>query len=255
MFRIAFVCLLLSSGCADQARIDAIDARVAAVEKRLAAVETRRPSRPQRPDPNTVYRVPVRSGEPFRGAEHALVTVVDIYEYACPYCARLAPVMDALVGRYGDDIKIVSKPFVVHPEIATLPALAACAANLQGRFAELETELWKRAWPNDRLDRSALTKPALTQLAGDVGLDLTRFVADMDGAECKGALARERRELTALGVRGTPTQYINGRPYAGPRTVKGFARIIDRELAEARASDTPVAEYYDRLMKQARPSL
>lgn len=256
MFRTAAVLSVLSlTACPADQRVEELDARVAAVEKRLDGLESRRPRKPERPDPSTVYRVPVRADEPYRGAEHAPVTLVDIYEYACPHCARVAPIVDGLAAKYGNDLKIVSKPFVVHPEIATLPALAACAAARQGRFVELEAELWKRAWPNGRLERAALTKPALTQLAGDVGLDLERFVADLDGATCRDAIDRERSVLAALGVRGTPSFFINGRPYTGARTVEGFAAVIDAELARARASGTPVAEYYDSLMKAARPRL
>lgn len=256
MSRIVAVLSVLSlAACPADHRVDELDLRVATVEKRLDAVEVRRPKKPARPDPNTTYRVPVGADEPYRGAAHAPVTLVDIYEYACPYCARIAPVMDALVEKYGDDLKIVSKPFVVHPDVATLPALAACAANEQGHFVELEDELWKRAWPNDRLDKKALSKPALTQIAGDIGLNLTRFVADMDGSKCRAALARERRTLSAIGVRGTPSLFINGRPYVGARTVDGFAQVIDAELAKAKASGTPVAEYYDQLMAKARPRL
>jgi len=256
MFRIAAILSVLSlAACPADPRLDQLDQRVTTVEKRLGAVETRRPKKPGRPDPNTVYRVQVLADEPFRGAAHAPVTLVDIYEYACPYCARMVPVMDALTEKYGDQLKIVSKPFVVHPNVATLPALAACAANDQDRFVAFETELWKRAWPNDRLDKTALSKPALTQLAGDVGLDLVRFVADMDGAACRDALARERGALSTIGVRGTPSFFVNGKPYVGQRTVEGFATVIDAELQRVKASGTPVAEYYDNLMKTARPRL
>ena len=51
---------------------------------------------------------------------------------------------------YGNDIKIVQKHYVVHPQIATLPALAHCAAHRQGKGKEYEALLWEKAYKANR---------------------------------------------------------------------------------------------------------
>jgi hypothetical protein len=56
-----------------------------------------------------------------------------------------------------EDVKVVAKHFVVHPQLATDAALASCAANEQGKFAAFEHELWPHVWdleaPRKRLKK------------------------------------------------------------------------------------------------------
>ena len=67
-------------------KLDDISKRLETIEKKLDSAPARgaaRPQRPQpaRPDPNKVYSVPIE-GAPFRGAEHAKITIVEAFEFA-----------------------------------------------------------------------------------------------------------------------------------------------------------------------------
>jgi protein-disulfide isomerase len=242
------------------ARLDAIDGRLDRIEKGRAGAGARPvQARPEGPDPSARYRIPV-AGDAHRGATHAKVTLVEAFEFACPHCATVGPTVDQLLADYGKDLKVVAKHFVVHPQIATAPALAACAAAKQGKFAELKHALFTQAWPVEngqpRLDGEALAPAALEKLAGELGLRADAFRADMNGEDCKHAIERNRAEMIAAGARGTPSFYINGRPYLGPRTVDGFRRVIDEEIKVADAavaSGIAIEGYYDHLMKNAKP--
>lgn len=245
------------------------DDRLASIESRLEKLEkgralaNRRPQRPQRPDPKTVYAVSVHEDDTFRGSKDAKVTIVEAHEFACPYCAQLEPVLTKVVDGYSQgEVKLVSKQFVVHPQIATLPALAVCAANAQSKYTEYSDALWSAAWNKNSgrlaIQREALGREKLIDLAKSVGLDSERFAADLDGAACKKKLNRDRQEMARLGVRGTPSLYINGRPYVGPRTEEGFKKAVNAEIAKADralAQGGSLKSYYNSLIQKGKRTL
>jgi protein-disulfide isomerase len=179
----------------------------------------------------------------------APLTVVIAYEYACPWCNRQRQAFTALREAYGDDVRIVFRPFVVHPEVATDAALAACAADRQGHFAEVSDALWSNVFDKRAFDRGSVEKAA----AGVAGVDLARLRADMDG-DCRGWIEREAGALSELGVNATPQVWINGRPIPGGyKPLEGLKPVLDEELARAReriAAGTPRDRYYaDWVMK------
>jgi protein-disulfide isomerase len=165
------------------------------------------------------------------------------YEYACPWCNRQRQVFPALHEAYGDNVRFVFRPFVVHPDLATPAALAACAADRQGRFSEVSDALWTGVFDNRTFDRAAVER-----VAGSVaGVDLARLRADMDGA-CKTYVDQERASLSELGVNATPQVWVNGRPIPGGyKPLEGLKPVIDEELARAKqriAAGTPRDAYY-----------
>jgi protein-disulfide isomerase len=246
-------------------RLDVALSKLESIDKRLANLE-RRPAgaqgaaMPQRPraDPNTVYFLPVDDGDHVIGPRHAKVTIVEAFEFACPHCYTTSKVMAQVHEKYPRDVRIVGKQYIIHPDIATLPALAACAANLQGKYAAFHDALWKRAWSDSGMNREALAAASLEKLAGEVGLDVARFKKDLAGDVCKADLEENRRLLPAVGVTGTPAIYINGKPYQGPRSLEAISAAIDQEIAaadKAAAAGTRVEDYYATLMKTAKKSL
>ncbi len=250
----------------DNAKLDEVLSRIEKIEKQVQQVAARpgaQRQQPRRPDPKQVYYVPVdNANDPFIGAEHAKVTIVEASEFACPYCAMVSPTMQKLVENHGDDVKVVTKTLLIHPQIATEPALAACAAHKQGKFPEFEHKLWASAWNMDsgrpQLDRDKLGKEALTGLASEIGLDMTRFDSDMQGKSCKDMLRTHRQQMQAIGVRGTPSIFINGRPYAGQRSYEAIeaAVLAEKKKAEAAlAQGKQIAQYYDSIIAKGKKTL
>ncbi len=214
-------------------------------------------SRPQarpKPDPSKVYAVGV-AGAPSIGPVIAPLTVVIAYEYACPWCNRERMAFEAVRAAYGDDVRFVFQPFVVHDEAAGNAALAACAAERQGRFAEVNEALWTDVFEKSAYDRASVERAA-SRVAG---IDLAKLRTDMDG-DCASWVATERAALSDLGVNGTPQLWVNGRPLsAGYKPLEAMKSLLDEELARAReriAAGTPPAAYYtDWVMKKGMPKL
>ncbi|MCP4447429.1 MAG: thioredoxin domain-containing protein [Myxococcales bacterium] len=147
---------------------------------------------------------------------------------------------------YEGDVKIAFKHFVVHPQSATEPALAACAAGLQGKFSEMEKAIWEKAYPKRDF------KPAsLEAIAKGVGLDIAKYTADKAGA-CKKQIGKDQSDLRNVGTSGTPAFYINGRFLSGARPVDQFKKLVDEELKKANAriakGEATVADYYDKFV-------
>ena len=225
-------------------RIDDIDGRLQKIEGLLRqAFEGS-----EEPDSTTVYSVPV-AGFPYIGAKDAKVTIVKAYEFACGYCYRVRDTINELMKAYPGEIKVVYKSFIVHADVAVAPAMAACAADKQGKFMEMSDLIWEKAF----LERD-LSEEKITELAGGLGMDMARYTSDAKGEACLNSLRESVENLSALGVSGTPTFYINGRMLVGAQPLPQFRQLIDEELAKANqliAQGTPLADLYQRHVVEA----
>ena len=243
-------------------RLDRIEKGIEELKKRPAGPAMAAAQPPRRPDPNTVYNVPVGDTDVAKGPKFAKVTIVEGFDFACPYCAQSRPLVEEVYAKHKDEVKLVAKQFVVHPQVATLPALAVCAANKQGKGPDLADEIWARAWKEDNgrphFDATQLNQDSIEKTAADKKLDVAKLKADMQAKDCQDNLATQQRELAAIGVNGTPAFFINGKPYSGPRTVDGFNAAVEEEIKKADAAlkgGTKLEDYYASLMKNAAKSL
>lgn len=194
------------------------------------------PVRRNQPDPAKVYSVPI-DGDPVRGDKKAKVTLVWAQEAMCPFCVRVRKTIAELEKKYGKDLRVVAKDFIVHPQTATLPALAACAAHKQGAYWEYEDAMITQAWdidPPKLKDATLLQRDALIDLARSLRLDVKQFEKDLDSQDCQDQLAADQAALGAVGARGTPAFYINGRFLSGAQPIDRFEALIDEELAKAK---------------------
>ena len=104
-------------------------------------------------------------------------------------------------------------------------AMAAMAAEYQGKFWEYHDRVYK----NFR----NLTDDLLVQIARDIGLDMQRFEKDRKSAKTNNIIGRDIQEAYRIGVRGTPTIFINGIQLR-QRSMEAFSEAIDNELKSAR---------------------
>ena len=210
-----------------------------------------RPQQPQGPDPAKVYAVGI-AGAPSTGPAAAPLTVVIAYEYLCPWCNKQRQAFTQIRAAYGDDVRFVFRPFVVHEQAADA-SLAACAADHQGHFAEASDALWATVFDKHAYDRASV-EGAVASLPG---IDRARLRADMDG-DCKSWIEGERTSLLALGVYATPQVWVNGRPVPGGyKPLEALKPLLDEELARARqriAAGTPASDYYaEWVLKKGLP--
>ncbi|WP_420329251.1 DsbA family protein [Ornithinimicrobium pekingense] len=156
-----------------------------------------------------------------RGPVDAPLTLVEYGDYECPFCARATGVAEELRRRFGTELRYVFRHLPlhdVHPR-ADLAARAAVAADLQGRFWPMHDLLFSH--------QDALDPDDLFGYARDLGLDVDRFVRDLDSP---GVAARVRDDVAsaeASGARGTPTFFVGGTRHVGPWDAVTLAHALE----------------------------
>jgi protein-disulfide isomerase len=125
---------------------------------------------------------------------------------------------------YPKVVKLAIKNFPLpNHKFARQAAVAALAANRQGKFWEFHHELYKNY---NRLDPEKIR-----EIAQQVGLDTVRLEQDMKAPEIEAMVESDLREGKNAGVRGIPTIFINGR-LLRDRSFAGFQAAIEKELAK-----------------------
>jgi len=159
---------------------------------------------------------------PHSGPADAQVVLVEFYDYGCPACAVMKPVLEEIVTAYPTDVVLYYKmfPLASHKDSGAA-AQAALAASKQGRFKEMHAMLFENQFAHKASD--------LTGYAKAIGLNMTQFEADM--AAAKAIVDSDRAEGERVGIAGTPSLYINGSVYQGPDATKYMKMWIDEALA------------------------
>jgi protein-disulfide isomerase len=171
------------------------------------------------------FQVPL-GDSPSRGAAVAKVTIVEFADFECPFCARAADTLERVLELYPDDVQVVFKhqPLPIH-EHAVDAALAAEAARSKELFWAMHDGLFEHP--------RALGQNDLLAQAAALGLDPVRFERSRRDPALSARLAEDQALSKRLGVQGTPTFFINGRPLIGARPLEQFTSIIDEEIARA----------------------
>ena len=101
-------------------------------------------------------------------------------------------------------------------------AVAAMAANQQGKFWEFHKELFA--------NYNKVSDEKIDEIAQSVGLNMEQFKQDMKNSAITGIVQRDLKDGALAGVRGTPSIFVNGR-LLQQRSPEGFKNAIDAELA------------------------
>lgn len=143
---------------------------------------------------------------PSKGATDALVTIVEWADFECPFCAVASPILNKAIARHQKHARLVFKhyPLSMH-EHAEGAARAATAAGMQGKFWEFHALLFQ--------NQQTLDEASLEKYAKQVGLDVAQFNTDRKSEAVADRVAQDRKQADGLGLKGTPTMYINGRHF------------------------------------------
>ncbi|HEX3764605.1 MAG TPA: thioredoxin domain-containing protein, partial [Kofleriaceae bacterium] len=154
--------------------VEALDflAKVYAQQKDRAAQEER-----EEPADDAVFAVDVtgdiRAGQ-VDGPATAPVTIIKAFDFACPFCQRMAPVMRELVAEYKGKVRVVYTNLLIHPP-ARPAHLASCAAAKQGKYLAFKDAFWDQGFgpyaASEGKDASSLGEDNILKIAKGVGLD------------------------------------------------------------------------------------
>ena len=172
---------------------------------------------------NKVWDIPDDNSPVFGNTKNPKLTIVEFTEFQCPYCSRIAPVMEELNKKYPDQIKFVYKhfPLSFHSN-AKAAAAASIAAQNQGKFWEFRYALA----PHSR----ELSDSVYIAVATEIGLDIEKFKKEMvlDSA-MEARIDKDFQLGVKVGVQGTPNFYINGK-----RQDRFSPDLVEKLLKEAK---------------------
>lgn len=134
------------------------------------------------------------------------VSFEEFTDFQCPACAAYHPVVKKILSEYStDNVSYSFRNFPlesIHPQ-AYGAALAAQAAKKQGQFDAFADIIFSK--------QDNLSREELISYAGQLGMDIPQFTADMDSSEIKGVVDADILEANTRNVNATPTFFINGK--------------------------------------------
>jgi protein-disulfide isomerase len=160
-----------------------------------------------------------------RGNQYAKNVLVEYSDLQCPACGAYEPLVRQLMKDFDNQMLVVYRHFpltTVHPH-AQLASQATEAAGLQGKFWEMHDLLFDRqnSWAN-----TADTEATFKGYAKELGLDETKFAADLNSETVKKLIQEDADEALRAGIDSTPTFYLNGKKIKNPATYVEFKDLI-----------------------------
>lgn len=136
---------------------------------------------------------------PAIGNANAKITLVEFFDYQCPHCVEMTPVLEA-VTKANPDVRVVFKEFPIRGAASEMAAKAALAANMQGKYFELHKALMGA--------NRVLTQDDILKLAQGVGIDTTKLKKDMDSDAVAQQIKANYKLAQALQLMGTPAIFV-----------------------------------------------
>lgn len=199
---------------------EAVDAWLAEQTKKTP-VEVYIP-KPRRPT------FPVEVGNaPFAGDKDAKVVIVEFSDFQCPFCAKGADLLKKIKQKYGKKVKVAFKqfplPFHNHAEQASVASLCANEQSAD-YFWKMHDEMFAN-------QETALDPEGLKKTAKKLGLKTEAFEKCLVENKYLAQVKADIEEGKKVGVKSTPTFFVNGQLVSGAQPIEVFAEIIDEELA------------------------
>jgi len=144
------------------------------------------------------------------GPANAPVRIEEFGDFECPPCGIFHPILQQMEQEFGDKLQVTFREFPLVPthQHALAAASAAEAAGLQNKFWEMHDLLydhqsdWKKEFD---------VRPIFEGYAKQIGLDVERYKRDVNGDLVAQRIFQDGKRGHSLGVKGTPTVFLNGR--------------------------------------------
>jgi protein-disulfide isomerase len=160
---------------------------------------------------------------PVAGNPNGDVTIVEYFDFQCPYCRRVEPELQQVVQDDGK-VRLVSKVWPILGPVSVTAARMALASKYQDKFLQAHNALIGVA--------SRLTEPRIGELLAGASIDMNRLKRDLatHSKAIDAILARNNDQATAFEFRGTPSFIIGKFRVPGVLTMAEF----DQAIADAR---------------------
>jgi protein-disulfide isomerase len=171
------------------------------------------------------YDIP-EDDDPILGPAEAPITIIEFSDYECPYCRKWhEEVLPSLQAEYGDQIRLVYRDFPltsIHSNAMPAAAAANCARD-QDMYWEYNEKLFGM--------KLNLGTSTYQTYAEELGLDMDAFNECLASGRYVDEVEADYEFAVNLGIRSTPTFFVNGIPVVGAQPFEVFKNLIDQELA------------------------
>ena len=157
-------------------------------------------------------------GDPVLGPDNASVTLVEFFDYQCPYCKKMTGAMLSLLEE-DRDLRIVFKEFPILGDASVIASRAALAAAMQGKYIEFHVALMKQ--------RGKISVNSIASVAGNVGLDVAQLRKDMDSDAVSKIVQANYKLAQAIGVTGTPAFIVGDQIVPGAVDIARLREMIN----------------------------
>ncbi len=167
-------------------------------------------------------------GTPVLGNPDGDVTIVEFFDYQCPYCkAAETRIMDLLES--DGNIRLVIKDFPILGPDSRIASRAALASQKQGKYEEFHNALMNH--------RGQLKAETTFKIAGSVGLDIDQLKKDMDDPEIADQIMENFNLARSLKISVTPGFFVETKVLSGVSALTSTAKIdFGKEVEKARAA-------------------
>jgi protein-disulfide isomerase len=156
---------------------------------------------------------------PVAGNANGDVSIVEYFDYNCPYCRRLAPELAQVVQDDGK-VRLVFKDWPILGPVSVVASRMALASKFQDKYLAAHDALFGVS--------SKLTEPRIRELLAGAGIDMDRLDRDLaaNAKTIDAILARNNDQATAFGFRGTPAFIVGKFRVPGALTMAEFDQVI-----------------------------
>jgi protein-disulfide isomerase len=165
-------------------------------------------------DSSKVDRNLIEQGDyQFAGSTQPKITIVEFADFKCPFCRESAPIIDQIIQKYGNKVKLIVRHFPaesLHPGATRLAEVAYCAGK-QGRF----WPVYKYLYTNQDNISDIVSAKEVQDIATANDLDQKKLQTCMDAPGTTIAINKDYADGFNSGVQGTPTFFVNGEAATG----------------------------------------
>ena len=156
---------------------------------------------------------------PVAGNPNGDITIVEYFDYQCPYCRKVEPELKQVVHDDGK-VRLVQKDWPVLGPVSVVAARMALACKYQDKYLQAHDALIGV--------NSKLTEPRIRELLAGAGIDVDRAARDLDtnAKAIDAILARNNAQASAFGFNGTPSFIVGKFRVPGVLTMEQFGMAI-----------------------------
>jgi protein-disulfide isomerase len=155
---------------------------------------------------------------PVLGNPSGDVTLIEFFDYRCPYCRQVEPFLQALI-KTDHGLRLVVKEFPILGPTSVYAARVALAANKQGKYEQFHDAVMSK--------RSNFDEATLLKLAEEAGLTLDRMKTDMNSPEVNAEIKRTIEIAKVLKLSGTPAFIVGTELIPGATDLETLRALLD----------------------------